>query len=80
MLPLRTALKPTPEISRSLLNPSVTPITMPAIMERAVPYMALAKRVLSAGATVMFPSANVKVAALLKVLASFPLGPSTESV
>src|SRR5271170_7704996 len=79
-LPLRLALKPTPWISSSLEKPTVTPLTMLAMIERAVPYMALAKRVSPMGATITFLSVIVIVTTGAKVLSTLPLGPSTRTV
>src|ERR1035437_6918074 len=53
---------------------------MPATIERAVPYMAFAKRVSSVGAKVTFLSATVTLTAEAKVLETLPLGPSTRTV
>ena len=79
-LPLRFALKPTPWISSSLEKPAVTPFTIPAMIDRAVPYMALANRVSPIGATITFLSATVIVTTGAKVLWTLPLGPSTRTV
>ena len=53
---------------------------MPAMIERAVPYMALAKRVSSIGATMTFLSVTAIVTTGAKVFATLPLGPSTWTV
>src|SRR6185295_978875 len=55
-------------------------LTMPATIERAVPYMAFAKRVSSVGANVTFLSPTVTLTAEAKVLWTLPLGPSTWTV
>src|SRR5580692_3258982 len=71
---------PTPWISSSLKKPAVTPFTMLAMMERAVPYMALANRVSPIGATITFLSVILMVTTGAKVLWTLPLGPSTWTV
>src|SRR5271157_4811885 len=53
---------------------------MPAMMERAVPYMALAKRVAPMGATMTFLSVMVIVTTGANVFWTWPLGPSTRTV
>src|SRR5580692_758225 len=71
---------PTPWISSSLKKPAVTPFTMLAMMERAVPYIAFAKRVSPIGATITFLSVMEMVTTGAKVLWTLPLGPSTWTV
>ena len=63
-------MKPTPWISSSLKKPAVTPFTMPAMMERAVPYMAFAKRVSPIGTTTTFLSVMVMVSPALRKASS----------
>src|ERR1700690_2327654 len=50
------------------------------MIDRAVPYMALAKRVVSVGVTVSFLSATANLTTGAKVLETLPLGPSTWTV
>src|SRR5258708_1762056 len=58
----------------------VTPLTMPAMMLRAEPYMSLAKRASSVGAAVIFLPAMTIFTTGAKVLVTLPLGPSTWTV
>src|ERR1019366_8130566 len=53
---------------------------MPGMMERAVPYMALAKRVSPTGATMTLLSVILMVTTGAKVFSTLPLGPSTWTV
>src|SRR4051794_3360098 len=53
---------------------------MLAMIERAVPYMALAKRESSVGETVSFLSATANLTTGAKVLETLPFGPSTRTV
>src|SRR5580658_7320089 len=53
---------------------------MLAMMERAVPYIALAKRVSPIGETITFLSVMAMVTTGAKVLWTLPLGPSTWTV
>ena len=78
VLPLRSALKPTPLISRTLEKPSAAPFTIPAIMLLAVPNIASEKRESVAGLTrISSPSSTIFMAFLSKEWATLPLGPST---
>ena len=68
LLALQVGLEATPWISRSLVKPVVTPFTMLKMIERAVPYIALAKRVSPIGATMTFLSVMVIVTTGAKAL------------
>ena len=62
------------------VDPRAETAAMPAITERAVPYMALEKRVSSVGATTMLLSFFSIFTTEAKVLETLPLGPSTDTV